>query len=79
MPQVQVAVRSRSVARGRMVDRGGAEADAVAAPACRTSGPRASARARHRATGRPGSIEASASVTRLTVRGPARCPDDGGT
>lgn len=62
-----------------MADRGRTEADAVAAPACRTSRPRASARARHRATGRPGCVEASAPVTRLTVRGPARRADDGGT
>jgi len=79
VPQVQVAVRGRPVARGRMADRGRAEADTVAAPACRTSGPRASARARHRATGRPGRIEASASVARLTVRGPARRANAGGT
>lgn len=79
VPQVQVAVRCRPVARGRMADRGRAEADAVAAPACRTSGPRPSARARHRTTGRPGRVEASASVARLTVRGPDRRADVGGT
>lgn len=62
-----------------MADRGRAEADAVAAPAYRTSVPRASACARHRATGRPGRVEASASVTRLTVRGPAGRADVGGT
>jgi len=79
VPQVQVAVCGRPVARGRMADRGRAEADAVATPACRTSGPCASARARHRATGRPGRVQASASVARLTVRGSARRADVGGT
>jgi len=79
VPQVQIAVRSRSVAGRRMADRGRAEADAVAAQACRTSGPSASARARHRATGRPGRVETSASVTRLAVRRPARRDDGGGT
>lgn len=60
-----------------MANRGWVEADAVAASACRKSGPRASTRTRYRSTRCPGSVEASASVARLAVRRPAGRVDSG--
>lgn len=77
MPQVQVAVRGGPVTRRRMADRGRVAADAVAGSASRSSGPHAGAGARHRATGRPRSIEARAQAARLAIRRSAGRRGDG--
>lgn len=71
VPEVQVAVRGRPSAAGRMADGGRAEADAAADVRSGrqiTPGPGTGVGARHRSAGRPGRVQAGAQAAGLAAR-----------